>query len=177
MSRRMNRDRRRTAWSGQSGERVTVSSGATVVGPGLAPNAIDPIKEVTLTRTRCEINVLFADDAGPQDAQLFAIGLAVVSTDAATLGATAMPDPFDEPGFPWVWYCSSVLTRSGTASTDSKPEDAWGLSARHYDVDSKAQRVIRPSETLIWVIQTANVVGNESLFVDFGTQRYLFKLP
>ncbi len=37
------------------------------------------------------------------DAAVVTIGIGVVSTDAVTLGATAMPDPGDEFEFPWMY--------------------------------------------------------------------------
>ena len=95
-------------------------------------------------------------------------GLGIVSTDAATLGATALPDPAGDSDFPWLWW-GDMFLRSHNAGH----EEAWGLSAQKLEVDTKAMRRVKPSESLIWVVETSTIAGAPNTFLDFGVTRVL----
>ena len=96
-------------------------------------------------------------------------GLALLSTDAVTLGATAVPDPSAEPEYPWIWY--------GQASMFAMTTLALGGNATAFSelltIDSKAMRKVKPGETLTIVGQYVNVSGNPAMRVASGQTRVL----
>ena len=108
----------------------------------------------TILRMRGVVQAAFDETVQVGDRMLVTWGLGIVSTDAATLGATAMPDPDDEPEFPWLWWGAMELRSNLTAGAN-----AWGLQAQRLEVDSKAMRRFKPGQSLVWVAQTFGDVG------------------
>ncbi len=111
---------------------------------------------IPATILRCRGYVQAYLDATRQvgDIMVVTAALGIVSTDAFNLGATAFPDPADEPAYPWLWWGQMTLE-----STLAAGDDAWGLSAQRLEVDTKAMRRWKPDETLTWVFQTTQVAG------------------
>ncbi len=97
----------------------------------------------TILRMRGRMLVFFDESAQIADQALFAFGLAVVSTDAATAGAGSLPDPSGEPEFPWIYWTEFAM--SNLALTEERP---FGVSAREIVFDSKAMRKVKPGESL-----------------------------
>jgi len=58
----------------------------------------------TVRRIRGTITCFLESTLAAADECRVAFGIALVSSDAAVLGATAMPDPAGEPEFPWLWW-------------------------------------------------------------------------
>ncbi len=48
------------------------------------------------------------------DGAVITMGIGFVSTDAFTVGASAMPDPGGDPEFPWLFWKSHALFFGGT---------------------------------------------------------------
>ena len=97
------------------------------------------------------------------------VGIGIVSTDAATLGATALPDPQDEPEYDWMWWRELNVKRIvQTAETDS---DIAGTV--RWVIDSKAMRKVKPGQSLIMIFQTGTTtaidIEMEQLRVLIGT--------
>ena len=95
-------------------------------------------------------------------------GLGIVSTDAATLGSTAVPDPGGEPDYPWLWWGTMDLLSYLAVGNES-----WGTSRQIVDVDTKAMRRFKPGQSLIWIVEAASVSGAPVTDVIFHQTRVL----
>ncbi len=82
------------------------------------------------------------------DAAHVSFGMAVVSTDAAAVGGTALPDPRTEPEFPWLFWAEHIYRAQSTAL-----EDAEGMTVVRRSVDIHSMRKIKPRESLVFVAQ------------------------
>ena len=113
----------------------------------------------------------FMDESGATagDRMVITVGIGIFSTDAVTVGENAMPDPADEPEYPWVWWKEFSLHTEVAAG----PSGGWGIQAQRYDIDSKAMRRIKPGESLVLVFQTTNLVGAPTVNIDVGQLRVL----
>jgi hypothetical protein len=68
------------------------------------------------------------------------VGIAKVSSDVATLGATAMPDPSQEPQYPWLYWAAHPFVF--TAADESEDSD---LSTVRHSFDIRTKRKFKPS--------------------------------
>ena len=105
------------------------------------------------------------------DHALIGIGIGVVSSDAAAVGGTAMPDPVDERGFPWLYWAVHAFNFLNT-STD--PSSAGGSIRQRFDI--KSMRKIKRSESLVMVAQYTNGNGNPALDFSPSITRVLIAL-
>ncbi len=121
----------------------------------------------TVLRSRSEL-IGWLDVSGQTagDEVKFGIGLGLVSTDAFTLGATALPDPSGEPEFPWLyWYEYHLVTEEATGRG---PGGFFRLA-----IDTKAMRKVKPGESLVWVVQRVDGGGDLIAHIAFGQTRIL----
>ena len=102
------------------------------------------------------------------DKAIVTVGIGVVSTDAAVLGSTAMPESGDEPEYPWLFWQSHALFFAGTSAD---PNSA-AASVRH-SFDVKSMRKMKPRESLVQVIQYEDVVGGPPVQFSIGNVRIL----
>jgi len=123
----------------------------------------------TVIRTLCEYTIVptpggtFADG----DHVTIGIGLAVVSGDAVTIGSTAMPDPVDDPGYPWLYWQQHKFLLNGTPIGS-----AIGANVRH-SWDSRSMRKLKASEALALIVQYKDVVGAPPMTVLNSQVRFL----
>ncbi len=133
--------------------RLDTSSAATFSGASIA-FAIPG----TILRARGQIMAVL-DTATDGDDLRIGFGLALLSTDAFALGATALPDPLGEPEYPWLWWyetqLSSTLMVAGQVSELAATERIM--------VDTKAMRKFKPGQSLGLVIQTDAVTPADIL--------------
>ena len=129
------------------------------------------IDAATLLRFRGYIQAIMDSTVQVGDRIVLTFGLGIVSTDAATVGATAVPDPGSDPDYPWLWWGEMNLESEWvrTSATDG----AWGPSAQRIEVDSKAMRRVKPKESLLWVVQASSTVGAPVTLVTMGSTRFL----
>ena len=127
----------------------------------------------TVLRWRGYVSAMFDESAMVGDEVVLTYGIAVLSTDAVTLGATAVPDPATDTDYPWVWWGEAML-RSRLATGAGEPSaDAWGASAFRMEIDSKAMRKVKPAESLVIIMDRTNPVGGPTVEHDIGQLRVL----
>jgi len=102
------------------------------------------------------------------DAATVTIGIGLVSSDVVALGATAFPDPADEPEFPWLYYRSHGLF-FGQGTDD--PGNA-GESVR-IAFDIRTMRKFKPRESLVWAVQYEDDGGAPAIRLGIGHVRVL----
>jgi len=127
--------------------------------------------KATVLRMLGEYSVVPTTTPTAGDEAVLTVGIGKVSTDAATLGATALPDPADEPEYPWLYWASHPL-QFQAATLD--PNAAAANLRVAYDI--KSMRKFSASEALVMVIQYGTSVGDPTLTMLIGNQRVLIAL-
>ena len=150
-------------WTSIPSGSVDLTVNQTFPGPGLiafsAPATILRVRGVL--RVSFLVTGLTADD----EAQCV-FGLAVLSSDAVTLGQSAMPDPAGEPEYPWMWYGQLIMY------SPNADFGAEGMSVE-LPVDTKAMRKVKPGESLVMVVQYVDVTGTPGLRLSYNQMRVL----
>jgi len=89
------------------------------------------------------------------DGVVISVGIGVFSADAVAVGASALPDPNDEPEYPWLYRLSHALFFPAVVT---EPASEQGYVRHGFDV--KSMRKVKPQEALVAVVQYANFSGN-----------------
>ena len=95
-------------------------------------------------------------------------GIGVVSSDAAAVGATAMPDPRDEADFPWLFWASHELL---FPTTTADPSALVSSVRRTFDI--KSMRKLKPRESLVFVAQYVDKGGAPPVSIVSAVTRIL----
>ena len=111
------------------------------------------LRPFTIIRTRLIFNVI-SDQQAASEAPRGALGMIVVTEDAAAAGVTAIPDAMvDTEAAFFVWQPFSTTFDFISSVGTQSPAD------REYVIDSKAMRKVGPSEDLAIVIEEVDAVG------------------
>ena len=137
---------------------------ATAIGA----NSLGFTQAETILRCRGYVTASMDSTKQAGDEMTCTFGLGIFSSDAFALGATAMPEPSSDAVYPWLWWAQMHLHAEITGGTE-----AWGLTQQILQVDSKAMRRVKPSQTLGWVVQFADAAGAPATDVVFGQVRVL----
>jgi len=105
------------------------------------------------------------------DAAALTVGIGLVSTDAAAAGAASMPDPASDSVYDWIWWYTSIL-RNMNVTTETGLF-AQGAAVSRIPINSKAMRRFKGAQSLVAVVQYADVNGAPTVFVDFAGVRVL----
>ncbi len=153
------------AWTGLPG----ASQSFATDGTRLAGGSIAFTAPATILRIRVPSVLCFFDNTKQAgDSIDLAFGIGIVSTDAFTLGATAMPDPGGEPEYPWMWWTQLSLFSDAAVSFEGT-----GISVVRFSVDSKAMRRVAPGQSLVPIVQASGATGAPTTFVRWGNGRVL----
>ncbi len=82
-----------------------------------------------------------------------AVGIGIVSEQAASVGVTAVPAPDTDAGWGWLWH--SYFAQSFVTEANSMVFNALQLIV----IDSKAMRKVGDNERLVVVIQNSSATG------------------
>jgi len=143
---------RQAVWLGIDIDPVTIAAGATVLVATLNAAAL-ALRPFTVVRTRAMIN-WGSDQAAASEAPLGALGLIVVSDQAAAAGSGSVPSPVgntDAPFFVWEPLISTFLFGDLTGFIEP--------SGYNLVVDSKAMRKVGVNEDV--AIQVGNTSSAE----------------
>ena len=162
-------DRQRLVWQGIPAGSLSLTGDSTNLPPGVFSVGTTQ----TVRRVRGEILIGMEGTIAADDTARITIGLGVFSTDAVTLGATAVPDPASEPEYPWMWYNSSTFRAPGALTNATWVSGSDGAASMRITVDCKAQRKMKARESLIYVVQYVDISGAPPMSVEFGTHRVL----
>ncbi len=147
-----------------------VSTNTTLLG-----NAIIPINSQTVLRCRGFVSAQFDATVQVGDIMLLTFGICVVSQDAQAVGATAMPDPFDDASWPgWLWFQLGALHTPIKAITTGAGDPNFPFWQR-VDIDTKSMRKLRQNEVLFMNVQVGETAAAT---MDIrGATRVLAMLP
>ncbi len=163
-------DRQRLAWTGMPAGSLSLTGDGTSISPGAVNFGSST---GTIRRVRGVITVGLEATIAADDEVLIAIGLGLFSTDAVSLGATAIPDAGGDVEYPWMWYDSRHMRAPGALTNATWVDGASGAAFYRLEVDVKAMRKFRTLESLAFSVQYVNVAGNPGVFVGFGHMRIL----
>ncbi len=136
--------RRETSWLSIAATTTTLASGAALISSlNAAALALRPF---TIVRTYLEIQIS-SDQASASEAQIGAVGMAVVSDQATAVGVTAVPTPTTEIGSD-LFYLHQVCMSRMLLHTAVGVESPRG---RIYSIDSKAMRKVNNDSDVILV--------------------------
>jgi len=160
--------RRIMTWEGGSFSFATLTN-ATQVFTVISEAILEAAEEPTIVRVRGRL-VWDLQATGAVPAQgLLTFGLIVLPTSA--IGVP--PGPNSDLSSDWLWWDAALGQISGGTLTAPVPDGSQGLSGI-IDIDSKAMRVTKRDQTLVLVIQAANLVST-STFKVVGSMRILLK--
>ena len=148
--------RRQTSWTAGPGGVVTQSA----TGSALFPFLLVPLLEgLTITRMRGELLLYLTSAASANDGFDGAVGIGLVSDEAAAVGITAVPTPIDDIDFEeWIWFqmfsLRSASFLADAAATDRDIPSAVSAVAR-IPIDNKAMRKFPVGKSLVGVIESA----------------------
>ena len=155
---------------------ITGSSLALTATGTFGGGKIDVTDSRTVLRMIGNILIHRTGTVTAADKVRISLGIGVVSTDAATLGASALPDPGGEPEYPWLYWAEydfgfpAGLATSGAGSTDS----VAGVVRDHYDI--RSMRRMKPRESLVFVVEYTDEAGTPAMDIELSKTRVLFGL-
>ncbi len=152
-------------WTVINATRLNLTASATVVGNGTAVN-----NPATLLRMLGEYEIGATGGATivETDFCVVVVAIGVFSTDAFDLGATAMPDPANEPEYPWLYWASHPMSFPSGGDNGTTA----GASVRKM-FDIRSMRRLKPRETFGFVVQYVDVAGAPDLSLGIGATRVL----
>ena len=106
------------------------------------------------------------------DQGILTFALAIVSSDAFALGASAFPDPASEPEFSWLWW-GQIFLESISVAASAVNNTGWGPAAQRIEGDTKAMRKMKSRESLCWILQRTALAGSPVTEVVMGQTRCL----
>ena len=151
-------------WSSIPGIEFAATADATLLGgsnsPGVSSTVLRMIGEYVITPT--------APPAALDSVTIF-LGIGVISLDAFNAGAGSVPDSGGEPNYPWLfWACHDFFF----ATTTADPKTESGSLRRAFDI--RSMRKMKAGQTLAFIVQYANNVGNPPMTVQLCSTRVLF---
>ena len=152
--------RQRKQWTSIGSAEFHMTGNGTF-GSGIA--TVSPLQPQTVLRMLGEYVIVPTSAPTDADAVLVGVGICVVSTDAAVLGPTALPEPIGDPDYPWL-YWSSHPFHFANVTTDPSQQ---GGSLRH-TFDIRSMRKMKTSESLTAVIQYSDIAGAPPMTIVLG---------
>jgi len=102
------------------------------------------------------------------DVATVSVGIAVVSSDAAIAGATALPEAFGDQPYPWLYWASHAMHFRTTTEDPSSQQ-----SSGRFSIDVKSMRKVKDRETVVWIADYFNFNGDPPLAVAASALRIL----
>ena len=159
--------RRLTNWFEILSTQTTLTAiGGTLIASLTADEKLE--RPFTIVRTHLEVQ-FGSDQIAASETQFGAVGMAVVSDQAAAAGVSAVPTP-DTDAASDLWFLHQYLQNTVDFG------DATGFimqGDRRYQIDSKAMRKVNDSEDVILVAELNNIGGGQIVGV---SGRFLIKV-
>ena len=166
MADRFRTPRKVKEWAAIPAFSSSLTTDATVLGSGMAGATL------TVMRMLGEYTISPTSAPAALDNAQVTVGIGVVSLDAFTLGSTAMPDPAEEPSFPWLYWAAHPLWYPSVSIGEIS-----GVGVVRQSFDIRSMRKINAREALSFVIQYVSLVGDPPLTFNAGQTRVLTALP
>ncbi len=164
--------RRSVVWSGQDtvGTLVFGQVTRTAAGVSIFPIGAEALEKFTITRILADLMLAFrASDAAGGIAVCYT-GIIIVSVEAFTIGATAVPDPRTRQSDDWLYLGMHTLMSTALGLSGS------GTNERRISLDLKGQRKTTPGEVVIGVFALDGLTGSSRTIQASLQFRNLLKL-
>jgi len=143
--------KRKSLWLGFQPVSVSINTATSTLLFSLSAAAL-ALRPFTIIRSHFEVMVR-SDQSAALEAQVTAIGLAVVSDQAVSVGVTAVPTPITELGSS-LWFVHRLMFGESNSLIDLvKPQ-------LNVAIDSKAMRKVEVGSDIVVVIENASVGGS-----------------
>jgi len=151
-------------WEGISGSETHFTADATSIF-----GSFQPTTPMTVMRLLGEYTISPTSSPAANDSVSIGVGVCVVSSDAFAVGASAVPEPFGDQAYPWLYWAVHPLHYP-----DTNADPAAQSGSVRAMIDVKSMRKLKGDrETLIWVGSYFNIAGNPPLSVVAGALRVL----
>ncbi len=160
--------RKEKLWAGLPGIELSLTAAGTSLGGSLAFNTRDTVMRMIGEYT------IGADPASlPSiaDSVFITVALARVSSDAFAAGAGSVPDPAEEPEYPWLYWKAHHLEFPTAGANTST---FVGSVRQAFDV--RTMRKFSPRESLAWIVQYVDGAGTPPVIVGIAQSRVLIGL-
>ncbi len=115
--------------------------------------------------------VAFDQTVQAGDRGIFAVGIAIISTDAFTAGVGSVPDPMVEFDYPWLYLWSAHLEATFAGSAEAQ---ALGMQTmRLPEIDTRAMRKVKPGESLVMIEELQDMTGAPTVLMRIRPARVL----
>ena len=104
-----------------------------------------------------------SDQEAADEDQIGAVGAAVVSDQAATVGVTAVPTPITDKDSD-MWFLHQYFASSFTFVTAA----GFSEQLKRYDFDSKAMRKVPEGTTISWMVENASATFGIEYYLQFA---------
>jgi len=142
-------------WIGQGIGDLTLTGSATVLMASLSAGAL-LLRPFTILRTR-KLITFASDQIAASEAPTGSFGDIVVTSAAAAIGVTAVPNPSGVTGDPEAdWFVWQALQFDWRRATDVGLN---GPSSHQYEVDSKAMRKVGPDDDVVTIVDMETGAG------------------
>ncbi len=153
--------RRLTSWLSLDTFSTAIDNSAVI---SLTMTAAELAKRpFTVVRTHLSIHIQ-SDQTAASELQVGAVGLCVVSDQAAAIGVTAVPTPETDLESD-LWFVHRPLMGSFTFATAVGFDDDGG---HHFVIDSKAMRKVNDDEQIIVVVEGGTIIGGGMVITGMG---------
>ena len=159
--------RRETSWLAGLFATDTVAASTALLLTQLNAAAL-ALRPFTVVRVRGILQIT-SDQAAANESQFAGFGMAVVTTQAAAIGITAVPTPVTDNGSDLFFLYQSIMARRQVSTGVSVSE-----AGKVLEIDSKAMRKVEDGQDLISVVELPGVGNGGAVFDSYC--RVLIKL-
>ena len=166
--------RRSTGWQFGPGSSVKLSF--TSGGIFLIPDPVLVVEDgITLVRTRGMVDIFLTNIDFTGGGFHGAVGLAIVDTQAAGVGVSALPGPLSRPDWDgWFWhhyFDVHVGDLLGGGGTNQAPGNV------KIEIDSKAMRKLTINDAIVGIMESAEAIVGGAFADLYLDCRMLVKFP
>ena len=156
--------RRKFQWNGVLAFGNAVADGSKAIGILMNTSSTPRLVGSTIIRIHGEFSARTTVTGNMSTGAIVSAGLTLVSTDAAVVGGTALPSPYSDTDWSWLWHGEMFMQGAGSDSL---------TQMRVLPVDNKSMRKVQGNQSLVLVLE-----NQANVSVDMGCVfRYLTKLP
>ncbi len=159
----------RKGWLPINGSTVVMTANGTTLG-----NFVDFTGPGTILRMIGEYIITSTGAITAADAARISVGIALLSSDALAAGSASVPDPGEEPEYPWLYWKDHPMRWAKALSTTISGDSTAAVVRAVYDI--RSMRKFKEREGLGFVVQYTDLAGTPPVTLIAGKTRVLVGL-